>query len=274
MNLVAFLASAAVAYLDFAGVFGERGAGLEARYQTLVTPAPWTSYIWGAIYALEGVFAVAQLCVGRFRGSALVEAATQMWILTCASQILWFVLRSQELLVMSFAISCVLAVTLLVLLGRADAEEMTSAEFWLLRAPFSVHAGWALVLSGQNLNVVASMMLLSAETLLALAYSTLVCTLAVVIIYQVVASKPDAIIVGVSVWAFGGIWTELSEPDRLDSLGKAEPYQWDRATLDSLRWTCLGCACLALSVEAIAAARRASSDGGPRPSKSAEFDRA
>merc|ERR1712032_216358 len=255
------------------GVLGERGAELDAKYETLVTPAPWTSCTWGMIYASEGVFAVAQLCVGPLRGSSLVEAVAQMWILTCASQILWFVLRSQELLVMSFALAVVLAVTLLFLLNRADVEEMTFAEFWLLRAPFSVHAAWALVLSGQNLNVVASMMLLSPETLLALAYTTLVCTLAVVIIYRAVASKPDAIILGVVVWSFGGTWTRLSDPDRLNSPDKFDPYQWDRGSLDSLRWTCLGCACVALSVEAIVAARRASADNSPRP-KSGEFGRA
>lgn len=272
MNLLALLASAAVAYLDYSGVFGDGSAELGARYRTLVTPAPWTSGIWVAIYALEGLFAAAQLCIAGFRGSDLVEAITQMWILTCACQILWFVLYSQELLAMSFAISCVLAATLLFLLGRADAEGMTPAEFWLLRVPFSVHAGWALVLCGQNLNVVANMMLLPADMLLALAYATLACTLAVVVAYQLVASRPDAVIAGVVVWAFGGIWTELSDPKRQDSYSEQyDAHRWDRETLDGLRWTCLGCACLALVVEAAAAARRASA-GGDLRLKSAELD--
>ncbi|CAK0805849.1 unnamed protein product, partial [Prorocentrum cordatum] len=229
MNMLALLASAAVAYLDYSGVFGEGSAELGARYRTLVTPAPWTSCIWVVIYALEAVFAAAQLSFGGFRGSGLVEAVTQSWILTCACQILWFVLYSQELLAMALAISCVLATTLLLLLARADAEDMTPAEFWLLRVPFSVHAGWAVVLCGQNLNVVASMMLLPSDTLLALAYATLACTLSAVVFYQLVASRPDAVIAGVVVWALGGVWTELSDPNRLDSYGEQYAGQrWDR----------------------------------------------
>lgn len=272
MNLVAFLASAAVAYLDHSGIFGDGTAQLGERYRTLLTPAPWTSCIWVVIYALEGLFAVAQLCVGGFRGSDLVEAITQMWILTCACQILWFVLYSQELLAVAAAISCVLAATLLLLLGRADAEGMTPAEFWLLRAPFSVHAGWTLVLCGQNLNVVASMMLLPADVLLALAYATLAGTLSVVAVYQLVAPRPDGVLAGTVVWALGGIWTELSDPSRPDSYGERyDAHRWDRETLDSLRWACLACACLALVVEAAAAARRASAGGGSKL-KSAEFD--
>jgi hypothetical protein len=203
-----------------------------------------------------------------------VEAITQVWILTCACQILWFVLYSQELLAMSFAISCVLVATLLFLLGRADAEDMTLAEFWLLRVPFSVHAGWALVLCGQNLNAVANMMVLPADTLLALAHATLACTVSVVVFYQLVASRPDAVMPGVVVWAFGGIWTELSDPSRPDSYGEQyDARRWDREMLDSLQWTCLGCACLALVVEAAAAAWRASAPGGgPALKSGAEFD--
>lgn len=264
MNLLAYITSAGVVYLDYAGVFGAARSELDAKYQTLVTPAPWTSYIWVVIFAWEGVFAMMQLCVGSFRGSDVVEAVNQMWILTCACQILWFVLYSQELLTMSFAIASVLATTLLFLMARADVEEMTRAEYWLLRAPFSLHAGWALVIGGQSLNVCADALLFSTETLLALAYGTLICVLATVVGYQVVASQPDAIFIGVVVWAFGGIWMELSEPNKLDSPDRFNPNEWDRASLSSVRWTCLGCACFALFVEALAAAKRASSDAPPK----------
>jgi hypothetical protein len=258
MNLLAFLTSATVAYLDYMGVFGERSADLDTKYQTLITPATWTSLIWCAIYAGEGTFALAQLWVPRFRSSAVVEAVTQMWILTCASQILWFVLYSQELLAMSFAIAAVLAATLLLLIGRADAEDMTSAEFWLLRAPFSLHAGWAIVLSGQNLNVVADALLFQPDTLLALAYATLIAVMSIGVGYQLFASRPDAIIVGVMFWAFGGIWSELCDPARLDSPDRWNSYMWDRSTLENLQWTSLGCACCTILAEAVAAAKRAS----------------
>merc|ERR1719231_1618785 len=95
VNLLAFIANAAVTYISMTGVFGPTNSQLSKKYQALVTPAGWAFSIWGPIFILEAVFAIYQM-FGNVRASETVEAIAYPYMWSCFAQIMWTIVFAQE----------------------------------------------------------------------------------------------------------------------------------------------------------------------------------
>lgn len=86
-------------------------------------------------------------------------------------------------------------------------------EFWLLRFPFAIHAGWITAASALNVNVQVVSMDKSVDIQLAVAIVSLAVlhAISVWVLYNI--SRPNWTIAGVLSWAFGWIYSELGNPN-------------------------------------------------------------
>jgi len=255
-DLVAFVLNFAVTYASLTGIFGPTNTDLSKKYQTLVTPAGFAFSIWGPIFIWEGVFAVTQM-FPRFRSTAVVRAVTPWWLAACVSQVSWTVAFAREAIPLSLVCMLGLLVCLLGVAGNTDGLKMTRAEYWLLRAPFSLHLGWVLAATAVNANVQADAAAAAPKTLLGLAVASYVAVCIVAALFATAVRSPDPIVCLVAAWAFNGIRAELGNPQNLDSPSRLNPYTWDRVTLGGLQTAALGVVILALGLAVFAAARGA-----------------
>eukprot|EP00442_Polarella_glacialis_P003670 CAMPEP_0115058076 /NCGR_PEP_ID=MMETSP0227-20121206/6137_1 /TAXON_ID=89957 /ORGANISM="Polarella glacialis, Strain CCMP 1383" /LENGTH=309 /DNA_ID=CAMNT_0002442999 /DNA_START=104 /DNA_END=1033 /DNA_ORIENTATION=- len=265
-NLLAYIANITITYLSLTGIFGETNTNLSKKYQTVVTPAGWAFSIWGPIFIWEGVFAVAQM-LPKHRSSPVAQLVTPWWSAACAFQVAWSAVFGAEFLLA--ACVCMLGIlgSLLGLLLTADRARapLSLSEYWLLRAPFSLHAGWVIAASAVNASVLADSWMCSAGTLLALAIVSLAVILAVVVLFVVASPKPDAIISFVAAWSLGAIHAELGSATHLLDPSRFNFFAWDEVSLAGLRGAALVLSLASLGLGLLAAGLRTCSSQDRKP---------
>jgi len=264
LSLVAYIANFAVTYGSLTGVFGATNTDLSLKYQTLVTPAGWAFSIWGPIFISEGVFAVAQM-LPRFRGSLVVAALAPWWWGVCTAQAAWTLAFAQEVIPLSLVFMLVILVCLFGIALSTDGLTMPAAEYWLLRAPFSLHLGWIVAASVVNANVQADYSMASPGELLGLAVLSYALVAAIATVFTVAFRSPDPIACLVVSWAFAGVRAELGDARSLNDPKRFNPHVWDQVTLEGLRFAALyvslgalGLACGGAVLRFLAARRSAS----------------
>eukprot|EP00913_Durusdinium_trenchii_P032300 g30243.t2 len=130
--------------------------------------------------------------------------------------------------------------SLLIGILRTDyLPDISVKEYFLLRAPFSLHSGWIIAASALNTNVVADYYRTSDTGLLMLAMVSL-CTIAVLVaLFALAAPRADPIIALVACWALLGIFVELSDPENLMNLGKFNFIDWPDLIINAVQQTAL-----------------------------------
>ncbi|CAE7447640.1 unnamed protein product [Symbiodinium natans] len=201
-NLAAYVVNFATTYASLTGLFGATNTDLSAKYQTLVTPAGYAFSIWGPIFIWEGIFAVTQM-LAKFRSSQLIFDMTPFWLSACAFQCAWTLAFAQEMITLAFVCMLGILASLLAGMARSDLQPVTTSEFWLVRAPFSLHAGWIIAASAVNLCVMADRLHAAPSTQLALAMLSFAAVVGLVSILSF-APRGDAIVGLVASWALAG----------------------------------------------------------------------
>jgi len=219
LNLVAYILNATLVY-GF-GTGGWLGASpndeLSRKYQTLVTPKSSAFIIWAVIFTFQGAFAVAQM-LPRFRAQAMVVDGSSYWYsLVSAVQICWTLAFAYEVISLSLVFMLLLWCSLVALLysqyyAKSDG---TLWEFWILRFPFSVHAGWITAASALNVNVQVVSMNQPADIQLAVGIVSLAVLHAISVWVIFYLSMPNWTIACVLSWAFWWIYAELGSPNEL-----------------------------------------------------------
>lgn len=264
VNLVAYVANLVVTALAGFGVFGRTNVELSRKYPTLITPAGWAFSIWGLIFLWEAVFTGAQL-LPRFRGAEVVVATAPWWWLTCAFQVAWSPIFSQDLIPASLAMMLGLLVSLLALAAAARRRPPKGqAEFWLLLAPFSLHLGWIILASALNASVFADWQRAKPEALLALAVISFAAVLAFSVGFALAGRCPHFLVCLVAAWGLAGVSAELGHPARLNSPDRFNPYIWDPVTLRGLRLAALVLSIASVVLAVVAAARSVALARRPR----------
>jgi len=255
INVGAYIINLVITYVSITGAFGETNSALSKKYQTLVTPAGWAFSIWGPIFIWEGVFTVVQL-LPKYRDSKVLPAIAPFWWAACIFQIGWTFVFAQDLIALALVLMlCILASLLGVLRQRDVAEIDSLSEYWMLHAPFSLHAGWIIAASTVSFNVLADYFRSSPATLLGFAVVSLAVVFALTTFFALAIPKPDGIICFVAFWAFLGISSELNSAEGLlDETTRHNFFAWDRMVLNGLGAAAqaLGFASLCLAVLAVA----------------------
>jgi len=250
INVGAYILNLVITYVSITGAFGETNSTLSKKYQTLVTPSGWAFSIWGPIFIWEGIFTVAQL-VPKYRASKVLPAIAPFWWAACIFQIGWSLVFAQDSIVLALVLMLCILASLLGVLWRRDAIEVDSfAEYWLLRGPFSLHAGWIIAASAVNTNVLADYFRSPPAVLLGFAVVSFAVVFASATFFALAIPKPDGIICFVAFWALMGVSSELNSAEALfDEKTRHNFFAWDRIVLDGL-----GSAAQALSFASLALA--------------------
>mmetsp|Transcript_14054 Transcript_14054/g.30524 ORF Transcript_14054/g.30524 Transcript_14054/m.30524 type:complete len:386 (+) Transcript_14054:379-1536(+) len=215
-NLIGFFLNLLVTYgIGVRGAFGlPTNSELSTRYQTLVTPAPWTFSIWSVIFISQLIFAFAQI-MPKYRTQPQVKDGVKFYYLaTCGFQIIWTILFSSQLFWGSFVAMLGILVMLTALLdSQASATSDKSwKEFWLFRFPFQIHYAWIVAATLVNVSVALVEMDAGTSLQVFVAVASLVILVGVSIFVLFVPKKPKFVVPIVLAWATAGMWEELSDP--------------------------------------------------------------
>jgi len=219
LNVIAYILNITLVYgLGNAGWLGTPNNGeLSRKYQTLVTPNSSAFTIWAVIFLFQGAFAVAQL-FPRFRAQAMVlEGANHWYSVVSVLQIGWTIAFAYEIIPLSLVFMLLLWSSLVALLYSQyyAASDGTLWEFWMLRFPFSVHAGWITAASALNVNVQVVSINQPADIQLAVGIVSLAVLHAISVWVLFHIHRPNWTIACVLSWAFGWMYAELGSPNEL-----------------------------------------------------------
>ncbi|CAL1172673.1 unnamed protein product [Cladocopium goreaui] len=238
-NILAYLVNLGITYGSLTGAFGATNEELSEKYQSLVTPAGYAFAIWGAIFTWEGIFAVAQMCP-PLSTSPVVDTVTPWWIFACCFQVAWTLFFAQDRILEALICMLGILLSLLTSILRTDfLPEISLKEYFLLRAPFSLHCGWIIAASVLNINVLADYNMSSQETLLMLAMVCLAGIAVIVALFTFAAPRADPLIGLVAAWALLGIYVELENPENLLNMNKFNYIAWPQFVIESVRRTAL-----------------------------------
>eukprot|EP00438_Fugacium_kawagutii_P035464 Skav216645 [mRNA] locus=scaffold1255:242978:243628:+ [translate_table: standard] len=172
--------------------------------------------------------------------SPVVDRITPWWLLACCFQVAWTLCFAQELIAGSLV--CMLGILLSLLTGilRVDfLPQISVKEYFLLRAPFSLHCGWIVAASALNINVMADFNMSSPATMLMFAMVCLAGIAVIVALFALAAPRADPLIGLVAAWALLGVCVELADPENLMNPNKFNFIDWPVFVIEAVRRTAL-----------------------------------
>lgn len=143
----------------------------------------------------------------------MVQEGVWYWYNAVAAfQIGWTFTFGYELMAVSLALILLIWVSLVTILYKQyyAKSDGTLLEFWILRFPFAVHAGWITAASALNVNVLVVSLSQPAYVQLAVAIVSLAVLHAVSLWVVFFLTRPNWTIACVLAWAFGYIYVELN----------------------------------------------------------------
>ncbi|KAL1530642.1 hypothetical protein AB1Y20_001542 [Prymnesium parvum] len=218
---LAFIVNTVLTFLSNTGAYGHTNSELSKKYQTLATPAGWAFSIWGVIFSLQGIYAVAQL-LPSFRDADEVTRAGPWFAAACIFQAAWSVTFGHECIVAAQVLILSILVSLwrtnFVLNTVAKATPPTFGRYFLLYLPFSIHFGWLTAASVVSTNLTLVAYAPSAHvTLLAVAIASLT------VVFLPAFSGSDSAYALTVAWALTAVFAQLQSPK--DDAPAADPIK-------------------------------------------------
>lgn len=181
LNIVAYLLNTVVTYgIGYTNLPSTQD--LSAKYQTIITPAGFAFSIWGIIFLAEAVFCVAQVFPAYRSSSLVVKGVGYSYVGVCVAQAIWSIAFEFEQIILSLIAMLTILFFLLrivnqlykVRIDNEEEEDSKRRDYWLTVFPFSIHAGWILVASLVNINLVFVRFKAPANVQLAIAITSIV----------------------------------------------------------------------------------------------------
>ena len=186
--------------------------------QSLVTPVGWAFSIWGLIFTLETIYAIAQL-LPALRDADEVKRAGPWFVAACLFQACWSVAFGYEQI---YTAQVLILGILLSLAGANRALQSVAHEkgqpswlhYLLFSLPLTIHFGWLTAASVVSINLTYVYTAPSAHAaLLAIAIGSLVVLLMPALSNPITAaSGSDAGYALTVAWALAGVATQLASP--------------------------------------------------------------
>ena len=145
--VIAFNAIASAGYVN-----GVSPAAISAKYPTPLTPAGYAFSIWSLIYLGLIAFSIYQMLpanLARFRGIRL------LYILSCLLNCTWIYVWHYDRIGVSLAVIVMLWAVLLLITVNIRGHAST-ADTWMVQAPFGLYFGWLTAASLVNFMVMLS----------------------------------------------------------------------------------------------------------------------
>jgi hypothetical protein len=204
------------------------------KYETLITPAEWSQYIWAPILAAETVFSLAQL-LPSFRSRPIIQDATGFFFFySCLLQTSWVIVYSFHLFIPSFilVVATFVSLTLLLLRQHFAHTPKSKAEYWLFRFPFFLHCGWMAIMVAVNASMLCRSETSSVSTQLSIDVVALALLLPLATFLLWVHAATDYCIPSVIIYSYIGIAWRLQHPS--DSLVN----EYGETLIHMVRLTC------------------------------------
>jgi len=146
------------------------------------------------------------------------NGVTYLYFITCIAQSAWTILFGyEEIIASAVAMLCILFSLLVILYKQTSTNRSDGSlfEFWLLRFPFSIHAGWIVAASAVNINVVAVFREEPAATQLIYAGCGFLWVAFFAVAFTFIGKTPNYALPAVGAWATLAIAYELIDPNDL-----------------------------------------------------------
>ncbi|MEN3035486.1 MAG: hypothetical protein ABC537_04195 [Candidatus Methanosuratincola sp.] len=207
LNLVGFALTVSVNALASAyALNGRTTAQVSDLYPTVVTPAGITFSIWGVIYLMLGVFAIAPFFM-RKTSLDFVGKIGPLFALGCVFNIAWLLLWHYDYIAHSVFAMLALFLTLMAIyfvvgIGRL---QLPFRERLVFQVPFSLYLGWITV--AFVVNIAAALVYLGWDRLglSEIQWGVVAVGLTTAIALVSVFSKRDVVYLLVILWALLGI---------------------------------------------------------------------
>ena len=151
---IVFNALAAMGYVN--GVTPEM---VSDKYPTVVTPAGYAFSIWSLIYVGLIAFSIYQLLPANRERFRNVRSA---YIVSCVLNCAWIYFWHGDRIALCFGIIVLLAATLIYLCLKLK-DPVSAGEYWAVKAPFGIYAGW--VTAASIVNFVVMLRYLGVDTI-------------------------------------------------------------------------------------------------------------
>lgn len=174
------------------------------QYETLVTPAEWSYYIWIPILVFETVFGIAQL-LPSFRSRPIIQDGTgYFFFYTCLLQTAYTIVYSFHVFIASFilAVATFLSLASLLLRQYSCQIQKSKTEYWLFRFPFFLHCGWMAIMIMVNASMLCHSETSSTSTQLAIDVVALALLLPLATILPWFSAETDFCIPSIIIYSY------------------------------------------------------------------------
>jgi translocator protein len=210
-NVVAFLIMLVVNILANALPIAGRDTGeISDMFPVLFTPAGYVFSIWGIIYLGLGAFIIYQALPSQ-RNNPRFQKVGYWFVANALLNALWIVLWHNLLITLSMVVMLGILVTLIVIYQRLETgrnRQVSSAEKWFARVPFSIYFGWISVATIANASIMLYNLGWRGEPLNEPVWTVLVIAVATAIGIFMILQRREVAFPLVLVWAFFGIYVK------------------------------------------------------------------
>jgi benzodiazapine receptor len=207
INALALVATIAINGLANAlPLNGQTTGEISDRFQVYFVPAGYVFSIWGLIYLALIGFAVYQALPGQ-RENPRLRRVGYLFALSCLANVAWLFLWHYEIFPLTLVAMVVLLLSLIGIYLRLGIgrTQVSSAERWFVRVPFSIYLGWITVATVANATSLLDYLRWSGWGVSPEAWTVIMLVVGAGIASTMGLSRGDAAYMLVIVWAFVGI---------------------------------------------------------------------
>lgn len=237
MNLLAFIVNAVFTFIIGWFVVPYSNGELSRKYTTIITPSGAAFSIWGVIFLLEGIFAVAQM-TPAYRDHKLVHAVMPFWVLACGTQSAWTMFFGYDQILYSLYPMVGIWLSLALLILRADfVQGVGPIDELVLMSGFGLHTGWITCATFLNVNVFFVLSRATQAVQISIAIVSLATIFAIAGVYACgLLNRPSFLIPLVVSWASYWIMMELEEAKTLTDSSREFYVEFDDSVIEGFRF--------------------------------------
>jgi benzodiazapine receptor len=190
---------------------GQGTGEISDRFQVYFVPAGYVFAIWGLIYLGLIAYSLYQALPGQ-RGNARLQRTGWLYVLSCAANIAWLFLWHYEVFALTIVamVGLLLALIAIYLILGVERAQVSRAETWLVRVPFSIYLGWITVATIANATSLLDFLKWGGWGIAPEWWAVVMLVAATAIASLVSLTRRDVAYVLVIVWALVGIAVKQS----------------------------------------------------------------
>ena len=188
---------------------GQETGAISDRFAIYFVPAGYVFSIWGLIYLGLIAYAIFQALPAQ-RENPRLRSIGGLFALASVANIVWIFLWHYEVFPATLAVMLVLLGSLIAIYLRLGTglTQVSRAETWMVRVPFSVYLGWITVATVANATQLLYFLGWNGGALGPEIWTVIMLAVAVVLAWLVALTRRDVAYLLVLVWAFIGIATK------------------------------------------------------------------